>query len=333
MTFLGYHASGAGPRRALRSAILRHDNDFGFDPRTPGWPVPRLRVSCIVPYYETGTLATECAARLAAALHAYQCAFPADPPNTQIVVIDDGSATHPFPDDSTIGPVTVIRLPENRGRVAARNLGLQASRDFDVALFVDSDVLVHPEQVIRTCGLWRPPDHDAAVQPPIVATLFSTYRAGPHDFDPERALASATVCADWRWSCRFQPSWVADPGDWLYVGRRFDLVTGTDFFRRWHGTVGPWLLPNMVLGGCFAVPVEAALDAGGFDESFTGYGWTETSLIARLIACGVRVIPQVSVPAVHVEHNPAHHNQRIRDTALAAAHRRFYTEFLAHDLD
>ncbi|WP_157227492.1 hypothetical protein [Nocardia asiatica] len=139
--------------------------------------------------------------------------------------------------------------------------------------------------------------------------------------------------ADWRWSCRFQPSWVADPGDWLYVGHRFDLVSGTDYFRRWHGSIGPWLLANMVLGGCFAVPADAAIAVGGFDESFSRYGFTETSLVARLIARGVPVVPQVTVPAVHVEHNPAHHNQHDRDSHLTAAHRRFFTEFLAHDID
>lgn len=320
-----------GRARTLRSAILRHDNDYGFDPRTPSWPRPRPRVSCIVPYYDTGALAIECVSRLDAALTAYRAAHPDGPPDTQIVVVDDGSPTIPYPATTTAG-TNVIRLPRNQGRTAARNIGLRASSGFDMALFVDSDVLVDAGQVISTCRLWGAPTADPPARAPIVATLMATYRAGDHGFDPGAAVALASVRADWRWSCRFQPSWIADPGDWLYVGRRFDLVTGTDYFRRWHGTVGPWLLPNMVAGGCFAVPVTAALEVGGFDESFTGYGFTETSLIARLVARGVPVVPQIERAALHVEHNPAHHCQSERDRLLALAHRRFFTELLAHDL-
>ncbi|WP_155981026.1 glycosyltransferase family 2 protein [Nocardia sp. CNY236] len=321
-------------RRTLRSAILAHNNDYGFDPRTPDWPAPTLRVSCVVPYYETGPLAIECVHRLATAVAAYRAAIGPTAPQAQIVVVDDGSTAHPFPADGAPEMARVIRLPDNKGRAAARNVGLQASSDFDVALFVDSDVLVHPDLVTGTCRLWRPPTSTAdSARAPIVASLMSTYRAGTEQFAPARAIAAASVAADWRFSCRFQPSWIAVPGDWMYVGHRFDLITATNYFRSWHGAVGPWLLPNMVLGGCFAVPVAAALDAGGFDETFARYGFTETSLVARLIASGVPVIPQVTAAAVHVEHNPAHHDQRDRDAHLALAHRRFFTEFLAHDLD
>ncbi|MBF6209731.1 glycosyltransferase [Nocardia puris] len=322
--------SRLGRRRTLRSAILAHDNDYGFDPRTPHWPAPPLRVSCVVPYYETGPLAIECVHRLAAAVAAYRAGIGLGAPAAQIVVVDDGSRTHPFPADAAPGLVRVIRLPHNQGRAAARNTGLRASREFDLALFVDSDVLVHPDLVIETCRLWQPPTTRPG---PIVASLMSTYRAGAEKFAPARAISAASITADWRFSCRFQPSWIADPSDWMYVGHRFNLVPATNYFRSWHGAVGPWLLPNMVLGGCFAVPVGPALAVGGFDEAFARYGFTETSLAARLTASGVPVIPQITVAAVHVEHNPAHHNQRDRDTHLATAHRRFFTEFLAHDLD
>lgn len=321
-----------GRRRSLRSAILAHDNDYGFDPRTPCWAAPSLRVSCVVPYYETGPLAIECVHRLAAAVTAYRAGIGPGAPAAQIVVVDDGSTTRPFPTGIAPEIVRVIRLPDNRGRAAARNTGLRASGGFDLALFVDSDVLVHPDLVTETCRLWQPPTA-GPVRAPIVASLMSTYRAGAEKFAPARAIAAASIAADWRFSCRFQPSWIADPGDWMYVGHRFDLVPATNYFRSWHAAVGPWLLPNMVLGGCFAVPVGSALAVGGFEEAFASYGFTETSLVARLIASGVPVIPQVTVAAVHVEHNPAHHNQRDRDTHLATAHRRFFTEFLAHDLD
>ncbi|WP_157777932.1 glycosyltransferase family 2 protein [Nocardia terpenica] len=314
----------------MRSAIFGHDNDYGFDPRTPGWPVPRLRVACVVPYFDTGRLGVECVSRLATAVQQYRAAHQ-DPPDTAILVVDDGSRRRPFPGDCGLDGVEVIRLPENRGRAVARNIGLRASAGFDVTVFVDSDVLVQPDQVMRTCALWGAPGAGAG-STPVVAHLFSTSGVGPAGFDPAQALAVATVAADWRWSCRFQPSWTAVPGDWMYVGRRFDLVRDTGFWRRWRGMVGPWSLPTMVAGGCMAVPTALALEAGGFDEQFAAYGFEEATLVARLIAAGVLVVPQVHSAAVHVEHNPAHHSQAERNQMLAAAHRRFYTEFLNHDL-
>ena len=115
----------------------------------------------------------------------------------------------------------------------------------------------------------------------------------------------------------------------MYVGRRFALVRDTDFFRHWTGMWGPWALPNMVLGGCFAVPATAAMQLGGFDESFSSYGFTETTLVARLIALGIPVVPQVKSAAVHVETNPAHYTQQERNTFFRLAHRKFFTEFMA----
>jgi hypothetical protein len=75
--------------------------------------------------------------------------------------------------------------------------------------------------------------------------------------------------------------------------------------------------------GCTSTP-----SVDGFDESFAAYGFTETSLVARLIAAGVPVIPQVKAVAVHVEANPAHHSREERNALFRAAHRRFYREFL-----
>ncbi|WP_194838588.1 glycosyltransferase family 2 protein [Nocardia sp. XZ_19_369] len=313
-------------RRSLRSALFNHDNDYGTDPTATALRLPPLSVSCVVPYYETGALAIECAARLAHGLGRYRRAHP-HAPRTQLVVVDDGSVANPFP-LSMIPELQLIRLPQNRGRSVARNVGLGASTGFDVTLFVDSDVLVPEDLVLRTVELWDAGGADLRPRPAVVAGLFSTLRTDP-DADLDRVLTDASVHTDWRWACRFQPSWVLTASDWIYAGRRFRLVADTGFFRRWSGMQGPWCLPNMVLGGCFAVPTAAAQDLGGFAESFAAYGFTETSLVARLVASGIPVIPQVKSAAVHVEANPAHHHQTDRNRLLAVAHRKFFTELLA----
>ena len=316
----------ADVRQALRSAVFRHENDFGIDPRSDALRLPALSVSCVVPYYETGPLAWACVDRLTAALDRYVGAH-AVAPATQIVVVDDGSDRRPFAAGTR--DVRVVRMPENQGRSAARNAGLRASADFDVTLFVDSDVLVPGDQVVRVCELWDSGAERLSARAAVVAGLFVTASSWSASIDVEAVLAAAPVTADWRWRCRYQPSWIGTPSDWLYVGRVFELVRGTDFFRQWCGMVGPWALPNMVLGGCFGVPTRLADDVGGFDESFAAYGFTETSLVARLIAAGVPVIPQVKTAAVHVEANPAHHSRDERNALFRAAHRRFFREFMS----
>ncbi|WP_280404759.1 glycosyltransferase family 2 protein [Nocardia brasiliensis] len=313
---------------SLRSELFRHNNDYGADPRSQTLRTPPLSVSCVIPYHETGPLAWDCVVRLARALRRYQ-GVHAENPQVQIVVVDDGSVRKPFP-HQRIHELKVIRWPVNRGRSAARNTGLQASAGFDMTVFLDSDILVPEDLIIRMVELWDGGNRELRVRPAVVASLLSTLRTAP-DTDLDRVLRDASVRTDWRWSCRYQPQWVFTPGDWMYVGRRFDLVEDTNFFRSWSGMVGPWSLPNMVLGGCFAVPTAQALSVGGFDESFAQYGFTETSLVARLIGRAIPVVPQVKSAAVHVEHNPDHHTQSERVALLSTAHRKFFTEFLTDD--
>lgn len=321
------------PRRStLRSQIFRHDNNYGVDPRSDDLRLPRLSVSCVVPYYETGPLALECVARLSRALRLYESAH-VQAPLTQITVVDDGSTERPFPENVNLQrQYRLIKLPDNRGRSAARNIGLRASSDFDITLFVDSDVLVQDDQIVRTCELWDSGASDPWPQEAVVANLFSTLRVHPEDVNLDKVLQAASITSDWRWSCRYQPSWVGDTGDWMYVGQKFQLVSDTDFFRQWTGMVGPWALPNMVLGGCFGVPTNTAIQIGGFDESFATYGFTETTLVTKLIAHGIPVIPQVKAAAVHVENNPNHHSQKERNALFRIAHRKFFTEFIANEL-
>lgn len=315
------------PRTPLRSAIFGHDNDYGTDVWSPNLRAAALSVSCVVPYYETGAIAVECVRRLAQSMRRYRANF-GSAPRTQIVVVDDGSTRDPFPDNEISG-ARLLTLPDNAGRAVARNTGLRESAGFDVVVFVDSDILVADDLITRICELWDAGEPELRTRPVIAATLFSTLRVDPTTVDLDRVVADASITDDWRWTCWYQPSWIGCPGDWMYVGHRFDLLRNTSYFRRWSGMVGPWTLANMVLGGCFAVPGVAASAVGGFDESFATYGYTETSLVARLIAEGIPVVPQVKSAAVHIERHPAHHRQDRRDAMLRTAHRKFFREFLA----
>jgi|SRR5579883_225409 len=321
--------------KSLRSAIFSHDNDYGFHPCDESLKPARLSVSCIVPYYETGPLARLCLGQISRALAHYRAQFPGHHLKTQILVMDDGSTARPFAElvDDLDAQVTLIRSAKNRGRSATRNEGLARSAGFDIALFVDSDVLIADGHVSRICELCSSSEGGASFTERIVASFFATLRKPLTQAEIPAALSQASARMDWRWRCVFQPTWLGTESDWIYVGRQFALVEETNYFRSWRGMVGPWSLPNMVLGGCFAVPVGPSLRVGGFDESFDRYGFTETTLVAKLIGAGVSVIPQLKAAALHAEWNPNHQHQADRNIHFRKAHRQFYCDYLRRPHD
>lgn len=315
--------------RSLRSAVLRHNNDYGGDPCRRRNPTA-LSVACVVPYHETGELGQAAVRSVAASLDRYRRLAPHGV-NTRLTVVDDGSLDSPFIEPVEFPhEVVVHKLPANVGRAAARNAGLRQNSAFDVVLFIDSDVVVQPMLVADTVAAWSV--HDGQIpQPAIVPSFFMTVRGGDLA-DLHDQLPRASFRHDWRAGCRYEPSWIGCPADYAYVGRQFRLLEDTHFFLTWRGAVGPFILPNMVLGGCFAVPGGPALHVGGFDDSFDTYGFTETTLVARLVANGFPVVPQVCSSALHVEWNPSHQAQAERNIRFREAHQRFFHSFMARPL-
>ncbi len=243
-----------------------------------------------------------------------------------MIVVDDGSLLRAFrepaPEDAV--PLEMLRLPGNRGRSAARNAGLHAAGTGGAAVtaFVDSDVLVSEDHVANMIGAMHP------LERAIAAGLFLTTPATGAD-ELREALACARVENDWRYECVYESSWIGCDADLEFVGRRFRLLAETAGWRRWSGMVGPWCLANMALGGCVAVPTERAIACGGFEETFDRYGFTETTLVAKLIAGGCFLVPVLGSTALHIEGQPAHLPQAERNRRFRDAHERFFGEFIA----
>ena len=74
-------------------------------------------------------------------------------PPTEIVIVDDGSATAPFEEGMATSrvPIRAIRLPENRGIPAARNAGIRAAAHPWIG-FLDQDDEWAPDKLERQ---WR----------------------------------------------------------------------------------------------------------------------------------------------------------------------------------
>lgn len=310
----------------MGAAVLAHQNDYGFDAAATAPLASRPSVACVMPYHETGPLASHAASLLLASLRNYRDGARGAKPSCRLIVVDDGSVQRPFQAPAELSGISlqILRLEHNAGRSRARNTGLRAAdaAGARVTVLVDSDVLVpgdHVTNVVRT--MW--PSEQV-----IAAALFLTV-GSTEQRALWYALRSARVAHDWRSECVYQSAWIGCAPDVEFVGRRFRLLEETDGWRRWSGMVGPWCLANMVLGGCFAVPTDLAVNLGGFEESFDRYGFTETTLIAKLIAAGCMVVPVMGSTAVHVEANPTHMTQQERNLHFRDAHARFFGEFLA----
>ena len=160
----------------------------------------------------------------------------------------------------------------------------------------------------------------------------------PEDFDEiscATLLADSIEVNDFRVHCYYGETWIGCEEDKRFVGRQFRILEETNEFRNWPvgGYLGPWMLPNMVLGGCFAIDRALAVSLGGFDRAFTGYGFTETSLATKAVAISnTYVVPVVNGPCIHIEDKELVIPRIEKDRIFWERHRFFFDEYLDLDL-
>lgn len=158
------------PAGTLGAALLAHDNDYRLDAdMLAGGLGPAPRCTVVIPYYEASRTVAECVEHLLQATAVLRAAAPAAA--VQIVVVDDGSVDAPaaacLQRYVSAGLVEVLTSGRNGGRANARNEGLQAA-DHSIVVFVDADVLVHPQTLVDHMRV-----HGAlAARRPITAGLF-----------------------------------------------------------------------------------------------------------------------------------------------------------------
>lgn len=312
----------------ITDVVARHSNDFGFNPRDiAGWSPPALPdLSVIIPYYETGPLFRSVLVHLYRSISIVVGEYPRW--RYEIIVLDDGSVRSPLRHQITENEWPNLKIassPSNTGRTLTRNQGLVMSQ-YRQCLFMDSDIA--PDMTaIRHSLVLAVRCVEITGKPAIVPSLFETRPTLP---PAEKRISSDEICInDFRVSCRYQRSWIGCKNDEFFVSRDFALIDETDCFRSWAGSVGPWILPNMVLGGFFLVDRRDALSVNGFDAMFREYGFTETTLPTKLIAhLGHFLVPQVVGGAIHASGNPSHLSQGERDALFREAHHKFYNGFL-----
>lgn len=150
-----------------------------------------MRVGAVVPAYN----ADWCVGRSIEGLLA--AGFAAE----DIIVVDDGSVDRTRDVASGLG-VQVVQLPANSGPAAARNAGVQVT-EADVLLFVDADVVIHPDarsRVMEAFAACDAPDalfgayDDRPECPNIVSKFRNLLHHFVHLHGPERPHSFWTGC-------------------------------------------------------------------------------------------------------------------------------------------
>ncbi len=314
----------------LRTRIYSHNNDYRFNvsevSRAPsGTKLPSLSV--VIPYFQGKYLGRT--------LHGLYRAIKKVQATDivwifEIIVVDDGSAQRA---EDVFGllsfqNLTVIRFEKNSGRTAARNAGLNRARH-DVVLFIDADILVNEDILLEHLRV-----HAFLQNASCISIGFFSFITNEDPILQKERITNEDIrkkLNDFRLSCTYQSHWAGCENDLRFSGKTFRIVTETRDFRHWpkEGFLGPWILPNMVLGGFFMVRRVAALFVGGFDHSFQGYGFTETSLPTKLIAAfGHFVVPVVGSGCLHIEDPNANASRRIKDEAFRKRHHYYFSHYL-----
>ncbi len=248
----------------------------------------------------------------------------------EVMVIDDGSTQRAdrVIDAQDYNNLAITTLESNRGRTEARNTGLWQAR-FPMVLFMDADIVISDDVILSHLKVQL---LGGGTKPCITIGFFATV-------SPDDSLLSGLLTNDamrnrindFRLSCVYQSSWIGCEEDRQFIGKRFEIVRETNGFRNWPvgNFFGPWILPNMVLGGFFMIDRESALAVNGFDRSFVGYGFTETSLPTKLIArYDHYVVPVIDGVCLHIDDDSEGPSRGEKNELFQQKYARYFNHYL-----
>nr|WP_244283493.1 glycosyltransferase family 2 protein [Pseudovibrio sp. Tun.PSC04-5.I4] len=221
----------------------------------------------------------------------------------------------------------------NKGRAAARNTGLFGSL-CALTAFVDADVWVDPAAIFRHVAIHH--QMLTAGSTAITFGLFETFKVSANEAKrlTRTDLKGSTGALDFRILCDFKEAYTCCSEDAAFVGRRFEIFRDTNDLNAWprEGWFGPWMLPEMCLGGFFMVPTGEARSVGGFDESFDQYGYEETTLVAKLMGLtGAKLVPLKDCRNLHIDVVDGAQSRADKDEMLRKSYLKYHNEFLSQE--
>lgn len=314
----------------LGEGLQFHDNTYRFDPADVNDVQPDGSLSVVILYYNTGELFEE------SMHHLNNAARETDTP-VEVVIVDDGSESEP-PSRRGLNILencaVVIKTHEvNKGRTAARNTGLEHATG-DTVVYMDSDIVPDNQQLQHHAQL-----HTQASQlgrNAVVTTLFE-WREDNGTPIPEVVTPADVQVNDWRVACHYEPTWIGCEADKAFVGNNYRILDETHNFRSWkklstEGQYGPWVLPNMVIGGMFSANRRDLQEVNGFDDRFTSYGFDETTGVTKLLVNKNNiVVPSLKGGAINLPNPGVELNRAQKDASFREMHQKYFGMFLQEE--
>jgi len=321
-------------RNSLREFLDAHDNNYVFRPEVVEQHKPKTvsSLSIVIPYYETGKIVKKVVDNLYASLNIVQREYPEW--EFEVLMLDDGSKESPLTkhvDFTELENLIIFTNKNNVGRSINRDMGLKMSKH-SLVMFMDSDIVIDNHLVfnhLKTHELC----FKSTGRESVSLSLFRYTNTKDPMLTNEVIHPGDVVINDWRVQCFYDSSWVGCEDDTEFIGQEISILKDTDNLKKWNGKYKAWMLSNMVLGGCFMVDRKTSLEVGGFDKSFEGYGFTETSLPTKLIALGQFIIPVVIGGALHVEAENLFLTKKEKDAIFKKKHQYYFEQYLSMGLD
>lgn len=306
-------------KKTLEDYILNFDNNYPLGVRDN----PDISVSVIIPYFESKNTINLCLKHVLKSVENYKG-------KSEVIIVDDGSKKYPVKEyipDTLLEKIRLIKVPRNKGRYYSRNFGLLKAKN-DLVFFIDSDVLIYPELVSKHTFL-----HAKAREANKSCVTFCLFNfvegTKENNFD-------FNTTNDFRDYCVYQKSWKGSDKDEKYAGIEYKILEQTKRLRHWpgNGKLGPWVLPNMVLGGCFALLKDQAIKVNGCSGVFGKYGFEETSLVTKLMAkYHSYVVPVVDKYAIHIYDKSSAIEKQERDSLFQKTHAIYFNQYIKQSLN
>ncbi|MBI2103497.1 glycosyltransferase family 2 protein [Candidatus Woesebacteria bacterium] len=316
----------------LHELILSHNNNYGFDPYVPIYnylPKTVPSFSVIIPYFETGAIFKLTLKHLYNSIRTVQ-GYDHNV-EFEVIVVDDGSVVEKRAKDivstNDWQNLNIIVDNQNLGRTSSRNIGLKnASKE--ICIFMDSDVLIDTSLIFSALKI-HSYNYFKNNRRCITVGFFKFTNSSDPLIKYDLITPSDVQLNDYRLYCTYGPTWIHSEEDKQFVGQSFSIVHETNFFRDWKGNWKAWILPLMAMGGFYAVNRREAVNVGYFNESFKGYGYTETSVPSKLIAkYNDFLIPILSGGSIHVDDKITNISREEKDRIFKIKHDFYYNKFL-----
>jgi len=221
--------------------LMEHDNDYDEIVFTNDNYVPSL--SIVIPYFEAWNTINQTLEYL---FKSCRKIYP------EIILVDDGSIKYPAEkviERKFIEKLRVVKLSSNQGRSTARNCGIKETKG-EVVAFMDADMLVPPNLIDQHLRI-----HNSLRNKGRCGITFSLFN---NLSMVDWATASNKMILfdqtnDFRYKCDYQANWIGCESDEEFIGSKYRILEETNNLRKWPRgkSFGPWLLPNMILGGFF----------------------------------------------------------------------------------